>query len=285
LFCRYLGGNYPIFPKDTNSSETFEKRFYTFRAKEEEIYLYAIYDHPGKNPFLVIANFHTNEISSTFTKHQRPLISKLYNDHMVGVDAFDQHVFAHTVSRKVDKWPVRIIESCFTFALVNARAAHCVKMNIDYTKYSMKKFYLDIIRLHYPPVYKISGVKLEFKAQAQKYNQCHWEKCKKTSKSFCNNEKCQKLACKDHMAILCCQCFGKKNDIILNPEHKQIPSRICKIITFCKVLSRVLCASKSCKRVVCANHRHLICYDCCIMHLSSAHSNYSEKIISKKICY
>ena len=91
---------------------------------------------------------------------------------MVGVDAFDQHAFAHTISRKVNRWHVRIIESCFTFALVNARAAHCVKKNVDCAKYSMKQFYLDILQQHYPSVYKISKIKLEFKPQQLKYTKC-----------------------------------------------------------------------------------------------------------------
>ena len=131
ILFRFLGGDYPVFPKDTNKSATFKKRFYTFRAENEEIYLYAVYDHPGKFPFLVVSNFHTNELSSNFCKDRRPLISKLYNSHMVGVDAYDQHVFAHTISRKVNRWPIRIIETCISFALVNARAAYCVKNKID----------------------------------------------------------------------------------------------------------------------------------------------------------
>ena len=283
VFLRFLGGNYPIFPKDTNKSATFKKRFYTFRAENEEIYLYAIYDHPGKFPFLIIANFHTSELSSTFSKKHRPQISVLYNEHMVGVDAFDQHVFAHTISRKVNKWPIRIIESCITFGLTNARAAYCIKNNIDFTKYSMKKFFLDILREHYPPVYRISKIKLEFWVLSPKYQRCIWTNCKKNTKTFCNNENCNKLACQDHMVILCCECFNSDpKNIITQIDCRKNSNTLCKIKNFCTVKSTVLCANESCRRFACANHRHNICKDCCIMQISSVSANYSEKVIPKK---
>ena len=202
---------------------------------------------------------------------------------MVGVDAFDQHVFKHTISRKVAKWPIRIIESCITFALANARAAFCVENKIDFTKYSLKKFYLEILRLHYPKIYKISKISLDFKVKSLKYTRCIWKNCSKKSKTFCDNKNCRKLACKDHMMTLCCKCFSNNpTDISTRPDNIKHPSRICKIFDFCKVESRILCASESCRSYACANHRNPICLDCSLMHLSSVSSNYSEKVIPKK---
>jgi hypothetical protein len=231
----------------------------------------------------VVSNFHTQELSSFFSKNQRPLISNLYNEHMVGVDAFDQHVFKHNISRKVNKWPIRIIESCITFALANAKAAYCVQNNINCVYYSLKQFYLDILREHYPKVYKISQIKLEFKSLSPNYKTCIWKNCKKKSKIFCNNENCQKLACKDHMIDLCCECYNNNpTDIITSRDCIKRPPRICRIFAFCKVNTRIVCGSKSCARYVCENHRHPICIDCCIMHLSSETINYSEKIKLRK---
>ena len=170
-----------------------------------------------------------------------------------------------------------------TFALVNARAAYCVKNNIDFKKYSMRQFYLDLLRSHYPPVYKITEIKLQFKVNETKYNRCIWKNCKKNSKIICNNNNCTKRACKDHMQILCCECFCiNPSDILTKPDHKINPGRICKIKTFCKVKCRVICASASCARYACADHRNPICLDCCIMKLFSGNSNYSEKIVPRK---
>ena len=199
---------------------------------------------------------------------------------MVGVDAFVQQVFSYTMSRKVKKWPIRIVESCISYGLGNARAAFCVRNKLDFTKYSMKEFYLDILREHYPPVFKISTVKLELKVQSPTYRKCIWTNCKKTTKILCNNQNCQKLACRDHMVILCSECYNHSTkDIITKTDRqKNLNSVVCKIKKFCKVKSTVTCASKSCGRVACANHRHFICLDCCCMHLSSVLSNYSEKI-------
>ena len=179
---------------------------------------------------------------------------------MVGVDAYDQHVFSHTISRKVDRWPIRIIESCLTFGLVNARAAYCIKNNIDFTKFSIKQFYLEILRAHYPPVSKISKIKLGFKAKSTIYKHCVWKNCKQKTNNFCDNENCRKLACKQHMMILCCECFSSDpSDIITIPDHNKNPARMCKIKNFCKICSRVLCASASCARNACADHRNPIC--------------------------
>ena len=121
------------------------------------------------------------------------------------------------------------------FALVNARAAYCVKNKIDCANYSMSKFYLDILQQNYPPVFKISKIKLEFKCQALKYTQCIWKNCKKTSKTVCNNENCRKLACKDHMAILCSKCFtSSATDISIKMTEPKIQKKFVKFLVFAK---------------------------------------------------
>ena len=87
------------------------------------------------------------------------------------------------------------------------------------------------------------------------------------------------------MAILCCKCFNNNpKDIIANSNSSKKTSKKCQIFDFCTMESRVQCASESCKKIVCANHRNVVCMDCSLMHLASAFSNYSEKINSKKIC-
>ena len=39
-----------------------------------------IYDHPNKSPFIIIATFHTNEVSHNFETGTRPIISEIYNN-------------------------------------------------------------------------------------------------------------------------------------------------------------------------------------------------------------
>ena len=198
---------------------------------------------------------------------------------MVGVDSYDQTVFNYTPSRITDRWPIRIIESCIAFGLTNARAAYCVKNNINFKTYSMKQFFLDILRINYRPVFRISKIKLEFKAPFAKYKRCVWNKCKKTTKMICHNEKCDKLACPDHSVELCCECYNLNDkEIKLTRDGVTNRTKVCAIQSFCIVKSRIFCANKKCSRTACKNHRHPLCRDFASMHLASNNTNYSVAV-------
>ena len=144
-------------------------------------------------------------------------------------------------------------------------------------------FYLDLLKQHYPSVIKLNRIQLEFKAPSVTAKKCPWDNCKKRSKNFCHNENCQKLVCRDHMLNLCCECFNKNpQDLLTFCDGIKNTSRICQIKTFCRVSSKLVCASRACGRFSCANHRHPICIDCASMKVLSKNHNYSVSIIPRK---
>ena len=129
-------------------------------------------------------------------------------------------------------------------------------------------------------------IKLEIKSLSPRYLHCSWKNCKKQSKIICNNQNCKKLACKDHMLDLCWICYNNNNPTDITPTipRKIItrPQKYCEIISSCGERSRIICCSPSCARYVCEDHRHPICADCCIKHISSGNTNYLEKTKFRK---
>ena len=269
----YLKGNFPIFPDDKTSKKVpFKKRMYTFRVKNEPIFLTALYDHSGQKPVCFISNFHCGEFSKFVD--ERPIISLLYNSHMIGVDLFDKVAFYYSISRKTYRWPIRVIENVVGFALTNSRAAYSVHNFVNMTKYTMRHFFLDILRQKYKKVEILRSINIEHKVNRPKPKTCFFQDCKNRSHIPCSNKDCEKITCLNHSNFICLKCCQNPK---LNTELticKNIKSSLQqkKCNFFCKKRCKTICSV--CFNFYCTDHRFKFCYGCCY-GTSSGLGNYS----------
>ena len=261
----YLGGDYPVFPKVT--SRGFKRRSYTYRLQAEEIYITAYYDYCNKRPCIFISNFHTGELSMEYTSSHkdRPLVAEIYSTQMCGVDRFDQGTTFYDVSRKTNKWTTRVFENLVGFLLSNARVCYCLANNYPLKKYTIKKFYMDILHQAYKHAWPISKIEPTIKPPYSVRKTCNWSGCKYLSTEPCANDLCEKQACKNHSVLSCLKCLCNPNvqNITFRKMYKGIKITRCRQLdTNCKQKTTVSCASVDCARPICKTHRYKLCADC-----------------------
>ena len=274
----FLGGNYPMFPDDkSNKSNKFVRRMFTFRVQNEPIFLTVLYDHAKSAPVLFISNFHTSELSRNCPN--RPRISTIYNTIMCGVDLFDRVAFYHTLSRKTLKWTVRVIENVIGFGLTNARAAYCLQNFICMKNYTIKAFYVDILKQAYETIHIIRSISVTIKQKLPKFKTCNWNECFKTVHTICSNHLCEKLACPSHSCLVCRQCYSNPLLATKFTIRKNVPTspkpRQCHV---CKKYTRIVCSVMECQQFVCQTHRAKLCFACCFQTTSASGNNFSIKM-------
>jgi len=280
----YLGGDYPIFPKDTNKA--FKRRSYTYRMDSENIYITAYYDYFGKKPVIFISNFHTGEISKEYgsSHKERPMVAEIYSIHMCGVDLFDQYATLYNISRKTRKWTTRVAENIIGFSLNNSRVAYALANGYSIKKYNLKKYFLDILHQSYKHAWLVSTMEPVIKAPNATPKVCNWTGCKNRSYEPCANDQCTKQACKSHMALACLSCLHNRdiNKLTFRKIPKNIPRTVCRQKdTNCLKRTIVSCAVVGCDKALCKTHRFKICADCAF-HLSTP-GNCSVKLLPRHI--
>ena len=65
-------------------------------------------------------------------------------------------------------------------------------------QYSIKTFYVEILKEAYEPLHIIRTIVVEIKPKIPKYKLCSWNHCYKTVNTICANQLCQKLPCPSH---------------------------------------------------------------------------------------
>jgi hypothetical protein len=179
---------------------------------------------------------------------------------------------------------VRVIEHVITLLATNSKTAYCMNVNKDVKNYTNKLYYIDVLKGYYGSVKNLTKIEFVIKLKMPIFKRCVWEKCKRTSRTYCNNEGCEKYACNEHLLVICDTCFYddvlKKSgfDLINFIDEFQ---RRC-FFHVCKKRSKIGCVS--CKNRLCMNHRYYLCMDCANLHSNSApNSTFSHKFKSKRM--
>lgn len=83
---------------------------------------------PKKNKFVLLASTYSH---STKIENGKPEIIRHYNATKGGTDCFDMLCHAYTVSRKTNRWPMRVFYGMLDQAAVNARILMQCKLQKD----------------------------------------------------------------------------------------------------------------------------------------------------------
>ena len=178
---------------------------------------------------------------------------------MPGVDLFDKMAFKYDVSRKCRNYTIRVIENVVSFSLTNARAAFCLKNKLDMRKYTVKKFFMDVLRQAYKPLDIIPKISLEIKGLI-KLTTCNVKQCKSRTKIPCANLKCKKIACESHSSLICLNCITHRiQPFTPNKNIKKTKSR--RKCFCCTTFTNLNC--EECGLFACTCHNYKIC-DMCI---------------------
>lgn len=182
------------------------------------------------------------------------------------------------------KWTVRLFELLIGYSLVNARTAYCVENGYDLTKYTMVKFYNDLIRERYSTVEIVRTVETLSKGNYIRNRVCNWKNCTSRTKIPCANHRCDKTACDiKHSCLVCLECTKKPVETLSIIQEKRPCSQIaCEVFDHCKSRTTIKCSVYGCDKPVCGLHRAKLCFDCCFNLKSSAQYNWSVKMPALK---
>ena len=200
------------------------------------------------------------------------------------VDTFDYLSRYYPIHRKTVKWTVRLFELLIGYALVNARTAYCVNNGYDLTKYTMVKFYNDLIRERYKTVKIVRSVETVPKGNLNARKICNWKDCTNRTTIPCANHRCDKTACdKIHSCLVCVECAKKPfHTLSIISERKKCNPVACKVFKHCNLRTTIKCSVFGCDKPVCILHRNKLCTDCCFTICNSSQSNWSVKIPALK---
>ena len=111
---------------------------------------------------------------------------------------------------KTSRWTVRLVETMADFLAINARTSYLVKKDVDLKSYTQLDFYKDLLKEKYPTISAISKISIVArKTNFDQQKRCNWTKpsnCKKTTKTPCMNQVCEKIACLSHITTICFDC-------------------------------------------------------------------------------
>jgi hypothetical protein len=115
----------------------------------------------------------------------------------------------------------------------------------------------------------VTKIKYEFKLSLSSRKRCVWDSCKKLTTTYCNNDGCEKYACRDHLLNICTFCFYdnvlKHANIKQTNQYDNIQRRC--IVVKCSKNTKISCAC--CSQKFCQIHRSNLCVDCSNIHSNS----------------
>jgi hypothetical protein len=88
-----------------------------------------------------------------------------------------------------------------------SKTAFCIKNKKDLKNFSDDEFFIAILQGYYNSVTELTKIQFEVKQGLQAFRTCVWDKCRKSTKTCCNNKGCAKLACEQHLLVICNTCF------------------------------------------------------------------------------
>ncbi|XP_015122054.1 piggyBac transposable element-derived protein 4-like [Diachasma alloeum] len=185
---------------------------------------------PKKNKIVLVAStyLHTREITDG-----KPNIILHYNDTKGGTDTFDQLCHAYTVSRRTNRWPMRIFFGMLDQAAVNAHILWKLKAGDtpeSTTAITVLKKLIDHLtvpmlqkRLTEPCLRKelrmvITGLlKIDNEPYLDHLRKVYFEPPRRCMECTRNRDKksrygcwaCEKVLCDDHRITLCPSCVGQ----------------------------------------------------------------------------
>ena len=200
-----MQGNFPILTRDTR--KPLQKRLFIYRVKDESIFLHVIYDQWNAPPILYLSNFHTKTFSYVL---KAPPLIRIYHNCFVGqTDPTLANISRHFRPRKAEKWALYCIEAVVSYTINNARVAFALKNPTRVPcldEYTIKHFFMDILKEHFPPIKSISRHELNIQPahierlrekcsgkHATYYNKRCWKKgCKGRGVDICRNRGCDR---------------------------------------------------------------------------------------------
>ena len=188
---------------------------------------------PKKNKIVLVASsfLKTNAIG----ENKKPEMIMHYNKTKGGTDTFDQLCHAFSVSRRTNRWPVRIFFGMLDQAIVNARILLACKYKNEgnttkvTAQYCLEKVYMHLVKDHLAERYTIPtlrhdiklGIKeildLDTEPLAENDLQVYKKKvrctiCQRSSdkKTRQGCSSCQRQMCSEHRSTLCSECACKE---------------------------------------------------------------------------
>ena len=182
-----------------------------------------------KNKIVLVASsfMHSSEIDSD----GKPAIIAHYNATKGGTDMFDQLCHAYTVSRRTNRWPVRVFFGMLDQAAVNARIllkCKLAKENVPKkitAQFCLERIYLHLARDHLSEKYTTCTLREDLKAgiagilsvpkdpsdtlnliNFEKRQRCRLCKRGKDAKTVHGCPSCERPMCGEHRSPLCVEC-------------------------------------------------------------------------------
>lgn len=184
---------------------------------------------PKKHKIVLVASSYMH--SSEVDQNGKPAIIAHYNATKGGTDLFDQLCHSYTVSRRTNRWPVRVFFGMLDQAAVNARILLKCKLanGNDHKKvtaqYCLERIYLHLARDHLSEKYTICSLREELRVGIagilsvskdtsstlelmtfEKYHRCGLCKRNKDSKTKSGCPSCKRPMCAKHRSPLCIDC-------------------------------------------------------------------------------
>ena len=192
-----------------------------------------------------------------------------------------------TKAPKTKRWTVRLIDTIAAFLAINARTSFSIQNDAEIKSYSQLDFYKDLLKEKYPKILTISKISIVAKKPNFEFKKrCNWTKpsnCKKSTKTPCMNQVCEKMACLSHSITICFDCTQltdlTKKSILINFGRSD-KRELCHFLN-CRSRGLKQCAILECKKHICGIHEFKLCHDC----ISSVHSTnmcLSRKMNDKK---